>query len=63
MEEILNKFVDFLIKETCQRCTACNPEADDHQGVVCLHQGEAVWLRSMIDDFIKEVTDGREHKS
>lgn len=56
MEEILNKFVDFVIKETCQHCTACNPEGD-HKGVVCIHQGTAFWLRNLIDDFIKETHD------
>lgn len=53
-EELLMKFVHFLISENCQGCNECDPLSDERQEVVCLHQGDAKWYVQEVKEFIRK---------
>lgn len=41
--ELIDRFVDFLIKENCSGCDLCEPRLSNkwNPDIVCLNQGEA----------------------
>lgn len=60
MDEVIDRFVAFLIKENCQGCTECEPRInpDFFPGHACKCEGEAKWFMAMASEF-KEKEHGR----
>lgn len=55
-EELIDRFVDFLIEENCEGCTECDPKlSEDCAAVFCCEQGRANWLMSMGEVFKYEI--------
>ena len=54
---IIDRFVEFLIKENCQDCTECEPrlDSDFYPGMVCLHEGEAKWMLDCAERFKRNI--------
>ena len=58
MNEIIDKFVDFLIRENCQGCTECEPRLDPDwsPSLACCEEGWAKWLLDCAERFKNECT-------
>ena len=50
---VIDRFVEFLIKENCEDCKECEPrlDSDFYPGMVCLHEGEAKWFLDCAERF------------
>ena len=42
-EDLIMQFVNYLISETCQGCTECDPLSNEKQNAVCVCEGECKW--------------------
>lgn len=52
----IDAFVEFLIKETCEGCTLCEPSLDARlmpEGLVCMNEGTIKWLLEQKERFKK----------
>lgn len=56
MDEIIDKFVNFLIEENCQGCTECEPRLDTDwfPNFACCEEGTAKWLLDCAERFKKK---------
>ena len=50
---IIDRFVEFLIKENCEGCEECEPrlDSDFYPGMACLHEGECKWMLDCAEQF------------
>lgn len=55
-EDLIMQFVNYLISETCQGCTECNPLSNEKQNVVCVCEGECKWYVQKAKEFIRSET-------
>ena len=61
MNEIIDKFVDFLITELCEGCTECEPRLDPDwkPNFACVEEGRAKWLINMAEKWKAERNNKR----
>ena len=51
--DVIDQFVDYLIKENCEGCTECEPRAsaDWKPNFACCEEGRAKWFMEMAKRF------------
>ncbi len=56
--DIINDFVMYIVKESCEGCTQCNPTLPSrlYPDLACCNEGRAKWLLEKAAEFIEERT-------